>query len=659
MKELFELGDEALVSPGAALPGGAMAAKMESPSVGGPADLARLAVSAVWRRWYVVLGVALPLGALSVFAAAKKFQPAFAAEAMIEVAPTVPSVAFTDEQWRAQSIHGFYDNYMRTLMRLAKVRPVLEGARQRLSDDGINWRPPAVTEAESTDHLGARIQVNAIRETHLFSVRFEDADPGLVAPVANAVTTSLLTHLEETAAEQRRKRREIIEDERERLRLQLRDTYAALEPMSARLGSALIDDRHNVFFERLNTLTEGMTKVFVDRVRREGELEGVRKRASLLLQEVPFGELEALVDEDRAVADARVTQGRLAREIESSTGALSDEHPERAQALKRLASARAQGDQIEEGARVRIRARLQSQREEQAARLLTAAEGSVEGARWSEERMQNVLGDAEEQLVEHGRAQIVARELRTEADRLLATMRMLDQRVDELQMEANAASRVVLRAPAVEPRRPTGDKRPVVALVGLLFSGALGLALGIALEWLRQPVRRDADLKELGPVTRMDERSRARLAFQLSSATRPTLLMGMAGVCAEELRAVGADLVGRVATIGEVVWFDLLPGCAPGREGPVGVQAIRLDSTDQVVLPAPEVTQRIAAAAQRQRVLGTVLADPHPDPAASVRDLGCDVVLVVRRHRTRLAWAKDAAASGLVVRGVLVLERRG
>ncbi|MFT5290886.1 MAG: hypothetical protein ACI82F_002962, partial [Planctomycetota bacterium] len=362
MKELFEIGDGAL-TPGddssGGSPQGTTQAKSELVSAGvpvGPAELARLVSSAILRRWYVVLGVALPLGALSIFVAEKKFQPSFAAEALIEVAPTVPSVAFTDDQWRAQSIHGFYDNYMRTLMRLAKVRPVLEAAELRLSDEGIAWRPVSVTAAESIDHLGARVQVDSIRETHLFSVRFEDADPWLVAPVANAVATSLLEHLEETAQNQRRKRRETIEAERERLRLQLRATYAALEPMSARLGSALIDDRHNVFFERLISLTTGMTKVFVERVSKEGELEGVRERASSLLKDVPLGELEALVDEDRGVADARVTQGRLTREIESLTGALSGKHPERAQALKRLASASAQVDQIEELARIRIRA---------------------------------------------------------------------------------------------------------------------------------------------------------------------------------------------------------------------------------------------------------------------------------------------------------------
>ncbi|MEM8714056.1 MAG: hypothetical protein AAGG01_24190, partial [Planctomycetota bacterium] len=490
-------------------------------------DLPLLVLSALRYRWWLVVALALPLCALGGWAVLRKLQPSFAAEALLEVAPTAPNVAFTDEQWRAQSIHGFYDNYMRTLMRLATVRPVLEAAESTLVEEGVAWRPEAVPASESTDHLGARVQVRAVRETHLFTVRFEDSDASIVAPVVNAVTDALLRNLEESENAQRSQRRAAIEAERERLRCELRKTYEALDPMGARLGSALIDQRHNVFFERLNTLTEGMTKVFVDRVRREGELEGIRDRATALLQAVPHGELEALVDEDRAVADARVTFGRLTRQIEDETGTLSDEHPERLQALERLAAAQAHTDEIEASARERIRERLRSQREEEAARLMASAEGGVAGAVWSEERMREVLGDAEGQLVEHGRAQVVARELRTEADRLLSAIRMLDQRIDELTVEANASPRVMLRAEAVEPLRPLGDKRRLALAALALMSLSFGAAVTIAIEWLQRPLSGPSSLANMGAVHSGCERGRAKIAFGVIMAKRPLLILGL------------------------------------------------------------------------------------------------------------------------------------
>lgn len=516
MKELFNLnGDPLGVESISSEAAGSTAAQPE-----GMLSMS-LIFSALRHRWPWIVLLALPMVGLSAFYVQRRMPPIFAAESMIKVEPTVPHVAFTDEEWRAQSITGFYNDHVRTITRLAKSRAVLEEAVSCLAEKGVTWLPEGVPAWKASDHLGARIQVNQLRDTHLFTVRFEAADALLVAPVANAVADALLEVLSRDQREFKSRTLKTLDEERLRLETELDGAYAGLDELSNHLGSVLMDEGQNTLYERLNKLEEGMTKVFVNRVQAEGAYLDAEIRARQLLSRAPNGELQALLDDDPAFRDARVSYGRLKLQEDRATGHLSDDHPERQQSLKRLESALAQLNATEEEVRARLGTRLNTQREEQAELLVLGAQAQMRGALLSEKNMDVVLGEARSNLAEYVRTRISGQKLRAMTDRLLASIKILDQRREQVLIESRAPARLTVTSRAVRPFEPSGDRRAMMLLLALMTTGGASFALAVGIELLKRPVRGSRDAEQLGlRVIVGDNEGPARLAFELEATLR-------------------------------------------------------------------------------------------------------------------------------------------
>lgn len=486
MKELFEgLGgstDAALDALPAPRPAqGAPLRDVRVVAAGAPPFEVGALLVAVRRHWFAGVSVAAVVFAVSAAGVLVRLSPSYAGEALLNVEPIVPRVAYTDEEWRARSIQGFYSDYVRTLVRLARTPEVAAGAVEILRADGVDWLPEGVEVEDAAAHLAARLQVLQVRDTQLVSVRFEDGDPALVAPVANAATGALLETLEAGEARRNAATASTLEREAKRLRMELAEVNGGLDALSEPLGSAMADERHNIFFERIDALQESWAKALL--VAAEAESERARAGAEVerLRAGAPEGALEKLVDDDAAVRDARVMLGRLARDEESASGHLSSAHPERAQALERLREATARVASVEEDTRARLRARLVRERSEEAETLTATSEARLVGTQRALERLQLELEGAREAFRGHGRALFEANRLRSESSRIHGALKRLAVRAEELRTESNAPGRASVASPAHEPRRPAKDRRTL----GLAAAGFLAIAAGLGAVLLR------------------------------------------------------------------------------------------------------------------------------------------------------------------------------
>ena len=87
-----------------------------APQQEGPGAAVRVGVllDGLRRRWWLLaLGLVRAAGAAAV--GKMRSKASYRTEAIVAVAPIVPHVAFTGEEWRAESIVSFYDDYVRTL----------------------------------------------------------------------------------------------------------------------------------------------------------------------------------------------------------------------------------------------------------------------------------------------------------------------------------------------------------------------------------------------------------------------------------------------------------------------------------------------------------------------------------------------------------------
>ncbi|MEO0649677.1 MAG: hypothetical protein AAFZ65_03245 [Planctomycetota bacterium] len=519
MKELFALD---------APPGAALAANPTSSTASSNGGFDPYTVLAALRhRWWTGLLVAPALAAAGAFVATQKLQPSYSAEALLTVQPTLPSVAVHDEEWRAQSIHGFRDDYTRTLVEVARTREVLEQAVAQLAADGTDWLPAGVDPERAIDHLRARLQVRAVRDTHLMTIGFDDSDPDLVAPMVNIAARCVMDYVEGKLRREKAKHIGALEDELERVEGELAETYSELDALSPRLGSALLDERQNPFYERVNTLEEGLTGVLVDLATAKGDLDRAKVEAELLRNEVPEAQILGAVELDVAVRDARVMLGRLERDEESATGHLSDVHPDRRRSLHRLGLARERVAKLETDAALRARLRLTTERQERADQVLAEAEAEVCSAERSAAEMRSVLNRARTDLSEHGRAMFDGSLLRDRADRLLNVIGLLESKLEGVRIESRADARVALASAGVTPSGPSSDKRKLALLASIAAAIGAALATPIALELLLPRLRHASDLGRAGIDSLAAPRDLSAWLEARLKTTGPTAICGV------------------------------------------------------------------------------------------------------------------------------------
>jgi capsular polysaccharide biosynthesis protein len=401
----------------------------------GPSLDWRSAAGSVMDHWFLALTAATLTVAVGAFVVLKKFAPVYRAESVLYVRPTAPSLAYTGEEWRAESIASFYGDYVRTLEWFAVDPKVLDEAIGRLARRGVEWLPAGVERDDAAHHLRARLDISHISGSHLMKIGLTDGAPGLPSTVVNAVTEVLLEKLQEENLAGTNARLETLTREKRRLKEDLGRNQANLDELAGSTGVAVLDESQNVFYERLVRLQDGVTDVFVERVRAEGQLQEDFARARDLRKTFPVGELERLVDQDQAVAAARLQFHGLSRQIEEETVELSESHPGRIRAGETLRAAQLRLAELERDVRERLRERIHEERSEAAHELMLGSMQRLGSAQRNEARMSSELATAELRLSEYAKTIQRSRALRAESDRLLEAIGRVDTRIEEVIVE--------------------------------------------------------------------------------------------------------------------------------------------------------------------------------------------------------------------------------
>ena len=447
-------------------------------------DVWNLAI--VWhacrRRWRSVVGVALATVLLGTVGVAKKLKPSFRAEATIHVRPTAPSLAYTGEEWRAQSIEGFYGDYVRTLKASATRAELLERVLATLDQQGVAWLPEGVPHEEAAAHLRARLDVQHLRDSYLLSIGLEDAAAEIPAPVVNAIAEALIEDENAIPRRDAEGRLAILHEEKERVQEELLQTQRDLDDLSRGVGVAILDESQNVFYERLIRLQDGVTKVYLERVRAEADFDRELARSAVLRDELAAGECLRLLDEDVAVRDARLMFQRLLSDVENETGDLGEEHPARVQAVLRVEAARERLVELELATLERIQHRKTVENTELADRLEREARGRLNAARKGEEEIVAVVRSVEQQLEDYSSAVEKGKGLRAEGARHLAAIERIDGKIEELVVESKAPGRLSFFARGVDPTKPASDRRRIALVLLACFAAGAGAAVATVLD---------------------------------------------------------------------------------------------------------------------------------------------------------------------------------
>ena len=456
---------------------------------GGPRRLGL--ITTLKRHFVFALLIFTAVAAAGGFVVMRRYGPVYAAEAVFHVAPMPPRILYTDAEWHNGATISFFEDYARTLTHVVRMRVVLEDAIGRLDADGVEWAYPSVERDRWVPHLRTRLTVTDILDTHLISIRMEARDPEIVKAVVEHVAGAFVDHVAKEHESLRLKQVAVLEAERDTLRDRLKSRQAELDALGDELGTPLLDDRRNVYYERILRLDLGMTKVFLRRVHAEGDYKKALGRAEDLRATVPEGEVALAMEEDRGLREARRIVSRETKARDLAATRWEEIHPRMIDMENAQDAAERAADQVERDAFNRHYARIQSAREEQAMDLIKQASRELEAARRAEERMQSVLSDAQISLRAYESGRIEGTKIRREADDAIGLLSRTTDRLEQLAIEANAPPRTQLRSPPVLPMAPVRDPRKVMGLGVLAIAAVLAL-LGALLAESRWPKLLDA-----------------------------------------------------------------------------------------------------------------------------------------------------------------------
>ncbi len=590
---MFDLyGDPVELPGGASKPSLPIDAQAPAPppldaELKGPkADMKGDLIRGILRHWWLLLPVYLCMAGGGAFVVMTKMKPAYKAEAVLEIAPILPNMVYTGEEWRAVSIHSFFDNYVRTMTHRFKEQALLEAVVADLEEQGVQWAYPSTPRVAWPAALRGRLAIVSINETHLMTVSTGDTRPEVVAPVVNTTVKHFIESIRKESEDIATHRFAALGEERARLVEELKAAHARLDEIAPVIGSAMLDSRQNLPYDQVNKLEEGRIKILVDLARAEGVLvSAAAQAAGLLAVNDDQAVLRELAD-DPTLREARTELEALEARTREATLGMSERHPERALALRTVKEVRERVADLEKETLERLLSIRRAERRAEAQAIMQQARESVDGARKSYQILEEALDGARGDLREHGRAMLEGLQARSALEKAMDRIYDIDTQLEETRIELRAPPRVSVRSPAVTPGEPDKDKRPMMAGAAVIFSlvGVLGMAF--VLEKLRGLLASESQLAGVPvPVARIHDvrnaavevsfrvgeagRESRRVAFvpvdAKASATAERLANGLAALRGR--RAVRLDLVAEELFLVDEGDFELPNGATPQSGG--------------------------------------------------------------------------------------------
>ncbi len=421
-------------------------------------------------------------------------------------------------------------------------------------------RDETSSQSRVIDEFMKQLSVAPVRNSRIVDVKFRSRDAALAATVVNTLARG---YIEQNLEYKFMSSKEASDWLAERLadqRKQVEQSEAALQRYKEANDAISLEDRQNIYVQKLSDLNSAVTKAKTERLEKEAlynQLRGIQNN-SVALDTFPAILSNAFIQQQKAeVAD-------LQRQLASMSERLGEKHPDFVKVRLALQNAetKLQGE---------IGKVVQSVRNQYLA--AQTQENSLIGALESQKRDALAMN---RKGIEYGVLQREVESSRQIYDSLL-------QRAKETGVSAELKTSNIRVVDAAErPRKPASPRRALNMLLALFGGGVLGIGLAFFFEYLDNRIKTPDDIKNhlglpsLGMLPSLSEKSLNGLYPLVSNGVPPNF--------AEAFRAVRTNVIFSSAQEGSR--SVLVTSTGPG-EGKTAVScnlAISLAQTGQRVL---------------------------------------------------------------------------
>ncbi len=386
----------------------------------------------------------------------------------------------------------------------------------------LQGRP--ISRGDMIDALAGGFTVKLRRGTRLVDITARHGDPRMAESLVNSLLGEYSAQDAEWKATRFREANKFLMDEAERLKRKAEASERALQEYREKNQAVSLDEKQNIIVERLKDLNLRAAKTQAERVSLETDLaqiDGIGRQPGKLLGIGTIANAQSVLDVRRLANEKEVAFAMLKQRY----GA---ENPAYAQAEREWKQVKAALD----------------------ATVLNAADAlraSYDAARSRHETSEKMLSEQEEAALDLNRKAIEYNRLNREVESDRALFEPVLKRLKESSVIENI-SQIHLRViePPMLAESPLGNKKLLLAALGLLAGVAVGVGGVVARHMLRPTIQTEDDagrvlgLPMLGaipnvPGLRMDERrlpglsnpqSQAAEAFRFETASEALVNKG-------------------------------------------------------------------------------------------------------------------------------------
>jgi len=422
------------------------------------------------RRWWQIAIIALVVCVASAKIVLPKFLPSYKAESAIIISPYVPRVMYMSDESRVYTGITYYEDYIHNVLRSFSERRILDVAIKSLAAKNIAWLGPEPTTMDPVDLMRARLTIELVRNTSQISVSTRDTQPSIATSVVNEVVSSCLQQVALDEAAENNSKINTLLIENAVKKKDLTELYVRWDKLTERLGSAALDMRQNVYYDRSATLNSPLNSAYLDRLKAEADEIAAQKKCEMLQRPIPPEMIRKALDTDLDVREMRTLFERQSHDTTVATSALGPDHPLKIRADEQMRTLRTRLDTLVTETRDRIEKGLIREQRDEAERVAIEARAKRDAAVSVEQAMRKSMEKALKDLADFGIAQVELSKLKTNIDRLAEGSSSLEKRIEQLQIESRAPGRIALRS-AAEIQPDSANKMKFLAALGCAAAG--------------------------------------------------------------------------------------------------------------------------------------------------------------------------------------------
>jgi Mrp family chromosome partitioning ATPase/uncharacterized protein involved in exopolysaccharide biosynthesis len=403
-------------------------------------------------------------------------KPYYTAMGKLRVAPVVPSFL---AQTQEKSITDYFEDYISTQVDRIKEIDILKEAINKLPPELRSiYVPGKIPISLAVDILDKRLNVMHVMGTHLIILNISGEKPEGLAEIINNVIMIYLDKLQKEEEGKNNRRLAYLMEEQKRLEQRFHEYSLRFQDLINKTGTSNFSETYNIMSKRLSQLQAVFVRTFSNRVDKESILKGVVKEAEEI-KKIPIDPyVEEMIFNNNALWDMDTYTYRELQKMRATLDGVTKNNPDRKYVEIRMKGMENYLSRMKEDVRRRTIEIIRKKRDAELQKKILKARTEYETAVKAENALRKEIEIVKKKTAELSQLLIEGRFLEEKIKHTRNLLNRVDERIQELKLEARAPVRISLETPARYPDRPAGTN--LKKLLMMFFAVAFGSVAFVA-----------------------------------------------------------------------------------------------------------------------------------------------------------------------------------